>query len=149
MSRLSIREFLAVLVALHLSIHAAGAQAPRAVESPITVFVAKKIVTMDPGWPVATAVAVQDGKILSVGSLEDLKPWLIGRKHTIDRTFADKVVFPGLIEAHGHPIIGGTSLTRPLLTSLPTPSPYGPAFPGVKTREKAVAQLREYVAKAK
>src|SRR3990167_5131875 len=42
----------------------------------ITVFVAKKIITMDPMWPEATAVAVQNGKILSVGSLEDLKPWL-------------------------------------------------------------------------
>jgi predicted amidohydrolase YtcJ len=115
----------------------------------VTVFIAKKIVTMDPGWPSATAVAVKDGRILSVGSLDELKPWLDREPHTIDRTFADKILFPGFVEAHGHPMIGGTSLTRPLLTYLPTPNPYGPPFPGVKTKAAALAKLKEYVSKAK
>ena len=117
--------------------------------SAITVFIAKKIVTMDPGWPIATAVAVQDGRVLSVGSLDELEPWLDKIPHTIDRTFADKILFPGFIEPHGHPLLGGTSLTRPLLTYLPTPSPYGPPFPGVKTKAAAMAKLREYVGQAK
>jgi len=56
----------------------------------ITVFVAKKIVTMDPTQPTATAVAVRDGQILSVGSLPDLEPWLKNNKHTIDEQFKDK-----------------------------------------------------------
>ena len=38
-----------------------------ALSGKITVFTAKKIVTMDPGWPEGTAVAVMDGRILSVG----------------------------------------------------------------------------------
>ncbi len=116
---------------------------------PITVFIAKKIITMDPGWPSATAVAVRDGKILSVGSLDDLQPWLKSAPHTIDRSFADKILMPGFIEPHGHPVLGGISLTRPLLTYLLTPSPYGTPFPGVKTVGEAAAQLREYVAQAK
>lgn len=115
----------------------------------ITVFTAKKIVTMDPGWPSATAVAVRGGKILSVGSIEDLQPWLKSAPYKIDRTFADKILLPGLIEAHGHPVLGGTEMTLPLLTYMPTPSPYGPAFPGVKTKKQALAKLREYVGKAK
>ena len=115
----------------------------------ITVFVAKKVITMDPGWPEATAIAVRDGKILSVGSLDDLKPWLDSNPHRVDRTCAGKVILPGLIEPHGHPIIGGITLTRPLLTYLPVPSPYGPAFPGVKTPEEAASRLRQYVAEAK
>ncbi len=117
--------------------------------STTTVFIAKKVVTMDPGWPTATAIAVKDGRVLSVGSLEDLKPWLGKNSHTIDKTFADKILFPGFIEAHGHPLIGGTSLTRPLLTYLPMPSPYGPSFPGVKTKAEAMAKLAEYVSAAK
>ena len=32
----------------------------------VTVYTARKIVTMDPGWPQATAVAVKDRRILSV-----------------------------------------------------------------------------------
>ena len=42
----------------------------------ITVFVAKKIITMTEAQPEATAVAVRDGIILEVGSLDSLKPWL-------------------------------------------------------------------------
>ncbi len=115
---------------------------------PVTVFVARKVITMDAGWPSATAVAVRDGKILSVGSLEELEPWLKTAPYKIDRTFADKILLPGFIESHGHPLLGGTSITRPLLTYLPTPNPYGPAFPGVKTQAEAAAKLAEYVKQA-
>src|SRR5258708_4346201 len=86
----------------------AGQPGPR----PITVFVAKQIHTMDAGWPEATAVAVQGGKILSVGSLDDVKLDLGKRPHKIDDTFKDKVLMPGFIEAHSHPLIGGILLTR-------------------------------------
>ncbi len=115
----------------------------------ITVFTAKKIITMNPSWPEATAVAVQNGKILSVGSLEDLKPWLDKFPHKIDNTFENKVLLPGFIEAHGHPIIGGTAMTRPLLTYLPVPNPYGPAFPGVKSKKDALEKLGEYAKQMK
>jgi hypothetical protein len=139
---------LGVMPALVWAAGPAWAQS-KAGPSAITVFVAEKVITMDPGWPEATAVAVRDGKILSVGSLDDLGPWLDASPHRVDRTCAGKVLLPGLIEPHGHPIIGGTTITRPLLTYLPMPSPYGPAFPGVKTPEEAMARLRLYVAGAK
>jgi predicted amidohydrolase YtcJ len=143
--RLAISRFaLAAIAAIALGSVSAAAQDNGA----ITVFVAKKIVTMDPGWPAGTAVAVKDGRVLSVGTLDDLKPWLDKSPYTIDRTFADKILLPGFVEAHGHPIIGGTALTRPLLTYLPEPSPYGPGFPGVKTKPEALAKLREYVSRA-
>jgi predicted amidohydrolase YtcJ len=115
----------------------------------ITVFVAKKIITMDPGWPEGTAVAVRDGKILSVGSLDDLQPWLKSAPSRIDRTFADKTLMPGFIEPHGHPINGSLPMTLPLLTAFPVDNPYGAAFPGVKTQAEAFAKLAEYVAQAK
>lgn len=115
----------------------------------VTVFTARKIVTMDPGWPEATAVAVKDGKILSVGTLEDIKPWLDRYPHKIDNQFESSVIYPGFVEAHSHPVIGATSLTRPPLSYFPTPNPYGPAFPGVKTRQAALAKLAEYVAASK
>ncbi len=147
-SKAAIRIGAAALTAL-VAIPLASAPARAEEGHAITVFVARKIITMDPGWPLATAVAVQDGRVLSVGSLADLEPWLAHFPHTLDRTFANKILLPGFIEPHGHPVLGGTSLTRPLLTYLPTPNPYGPAFPGVKTKLAAFAKLREYVANAK
>jgi predicted amidohydrolase YtcJ len=71
-----------------------------------TVFVAKKIVTMDPTRPTATAVAVRGGRILGVGSVADLDPWLKSGPHVIDERFKDKVLMPGLIDPHMHPILG-------------------------------------------
>ena len=115
----------------------------------ITVFVAKKVITMDAGWPSSTAVAVRDGKILSVGSLDELQPWLKTAPYKIDRTFANKILLPGFVEAHGHPFLGGSTITRPLLTYLPMANPYGPEFPGVKTQAEAAAKLTEYVKQAK
>ncbi len=126
----------------------APAAAVPAATDRVAVFVAKKIVTMDPGWPEASAVAVQNGRILSVGSLDDLKPWLDKYPHDIDQRFADKVIYPGFIEPHGHPLIGAISLSRSPLTYFPLANPYGPPFPGVKTKE-AMAKLKDYVAAAK
>lgn len=111
----------------------------------ITVYVAKKIITMEPSGPEATAVAVRNGKILSVGSLEDLQPWLSKSPYNVDKTFADKIMMPGFIEPHGHPLLGGTALTRPLLSYMPVANPYGKEFPGVKTKEEAFARLKSYL----
>jgi predicted amidohydrolase YtcJ len=132
-------------VSMILTSTAYSADAKTTSSSPITVYIAKKIITMDPGWPEATAVAVRDGKILSVGSLADLQPWLNKFPYTIDKTFADKIIMPGFIEAHGHPLVGGTAMSRPLLTYLPVPNPYGPPFPGVKTKAEAMAMLQKYL----
>ena len=51
---------------------------------------------MDPALPAATAAAVRGDRIVSVGSLQSLAPWLEKYPHEIDRTFADDVLLPGL-----------------------------------------------------
>ena len=103
---------------------------PQEATDKITVYVARKIVTMDPGWPTATAVAVKDGRILSVGTLEDLKPWLDRFPYEIDKRFARQVIYPGFVEAHGHPVMGSVAISLPPLTYFPLRNPYGPDFPG-------------------
>ncbi len=42
----------------------------------ITVFTARSVRTMEPSMPTAEAVAVRDGRIVEVGTLETLRPWL-------------------------------------------------------------------------
>ena len=71
--------------------------------SDITVFRATKIITMDINRPVATHVAVQDGKILAVGGADCADEW--GAVHHDDR-LADTVLMPGLIEGHAHMMAG-------------------------------------------
>ena len=146
--RVTLLSLLGLLTAPFL-VHG-GVSTATAAESLVTVYRAKKFYTMDPGWPQAAVVAVQDGKILSVGrDLEDLQPWLKGREFKLDETLKDKIVLPGFIEAHGHPLLGGLLLNFPLISYLPTAQPYGPDFPGVKTPDEALALVKKYVSEAK
>lgn len=88
-------------------------------ERELTVFTAKKVVTMDPDNPDATAVAVQGRRIAAVGSLESLQPWLDARSHVIDDRFRDKVLMPGLIDPHLHPILGAIQFGTTWITPDP------------------------------
>ena len=63
--------------------------------SAITVFSAKKIITMNPARPHATHVAVKDGKVLATGTIDEIAGW---GNYTLDDSFADKVIMPGLVE---------------------------------------------------
>ena len=71
--------------------------------SNITVFAAKKFITMDPNTPEVTHVAVRDGRILALGGKECANEW--GSVHHDDR-LADTIVMPGLVEGHAHMMAG-------------------------------------------
>ncbi|MBV8136717.1 MAG: amidohydrolase [Deltaproteobacteria bacterium] len=110
--------------------------------SDITVFVARRILTMDPGRPTASAIAVRDGRILSVGTIESMQPWLRRYSHTIDETFADLVLLPGFIDPHTHLAQSGTYMFLNYLGPIPSPAPdrINPALP---TRDAVMARLHE------
>ena len=79
--------------------------APSAADAPTRVFTARKILTMESANPTATAVAVAGDRILAVGSLEDVKKALADRPFSLDERFAGKILMPGLIEQHLHPLL--------------------------------------------
>ena len=62
--------------------------------SSTTIFSAKKIHTMNSYQPVATLVAVRDGRILGVGALDELGHW---GDYTLDEIFAVKILVPGFV----------------------------------------------------
>ncbi len=72
--------------------------------SNITIFSAKKIITMNNYLPEATHVAVRDGKVLGVGSLDQLAGW---GDYSLDEQFSEKVLLPGFVEGHCHAMEGG------------------------------------------
>ena len=57
------------------------------------------IITMNPGQPRARAVAVRQGRILAVGTEEDVRPYENGSQ-TVDLN--GNTVLPGLIDSHVH-----------------------------------------------
>lgn len=71
--------------------------------SGITVFQARKIITMDPNQPSATHVAVRDGKILAVGGSDCANQWGVVDH---DDSFVNAVLMPGFVEGHCHMMSG-------------------------------------------
>ncbi|WP_171126754.1 amidohydrolase [Ruegeria sp. HKCCA4707] len=94
-----------------------------------TVYVGKEIVTMNPDVPVAEAVAVKDGRIVDVGALADIEQRLPKRSYAIDRGFEDKVIVPGFIEQHLHPLLGALVMMSDAIISIEdweTPNGFAP-----------------------
>ena len=83
---------------------------------PMRVYTARSIITMDESLPRARAVAVADGRILAVGNLETMGAWLAAREYEIDRRFADKILVPGLIDNHLHPLMATMLLNTRWIT---------------------------------
>lgn len=61
-----------------------------------------KIYTVDPAHTVAEALAVKDGRLLFVGTSKDAQAW-VGPKTRVEDA-GGRLVLPGLIDAHIHPL---------------------------------------------
>lgn len=71
------------------------------------VLVNGKVYTAEPGQALMQAVAVKDGKILQVGSDAQINALADANTQRID--LAGKVLMPGMIDTHSHPIAGGSA----------------------------------------
>ena len=107
--------------------------------SDTVIYLARRIITMNPGLPFAEAVAVQGDRILGVGDLAELRSW---GPHTIDETFVDHVITPGFIEAHSHNMTGGM-WANTYLGFFDRRDPNGKVWAGCKTIEAVQERLRE------
>jgi predicted amidohydrolase YtcJ len=110
---------------------------------PITIFEAKKIVTLHDVVPEATHVAVRDGRVLGAGALEDLAGW---GDYTLDDTFKDLVIVPGLIEAHNH-IWEGIAAFLPYVGYFDRPAVDGSTLKGITNFDDMIAYLKAEDAK--
>lgn len=108
----------------------------------ITVFRARKVVTMDPGRPHAEAIAVMDGRVVSTGTLESMRPWLSRHEHTIDDTLAGKVILPGLIDPHTHFSMSSGFMALVYVGPIESPGPNG-MNPALHSHEAVVSKLRQ------
>ncbi len=108
-----------------------------------TVFTARRIITMNPAYPSAEAVAVKGDRILAVGSVDELRAW---GQHSLDDTFADHVLVPGFVEAHSHAMGGGT-WDHVYVGYFDRSDPDGVVWAGCKTIDAVVQRLRDTASK--
>jgi predicted amidohydrolase YtcJ len=111
----------------------------------LRVFTASRVHTMDPGRPHATAIAVADGRIVSVGDFDSMQPWLRRHPHEIDDRYADKIILPGFVDPHTHLRMSGTFMDLHYVGPIDSASAHG-TRPGLPTRDDVVAELRRLVA---
>ncbi len=113
-----------------------------------TIFRAKEIITLDPARPSATAVAVLGDRILAVGSLEELKAAAGGQPYIIDDTFADKVIAPGFLAQHDHPLLTGLTMMSEIIAIEDWVLPSG-TIPAAQNQNDYRKRLAEANAKLK
>ena len=109
----------------------------------IDIFGAKKVLTMNPDCPEATAVAVRDGMILEVGSMESLKPWTAEHEHQVRTDFEHQILMPGLIDPHLHPVMAAVLLPMQFITAMEWKFPWE-TVPATTTPDSYVGLLKKY-----
>jgi predicted amidohydrolase YtcJ len=105
----------------------------------VHVLTARKILTMNPRQPVATHVAIRDGKILSVGTLDDIRQWTDAAP---DTRFADHVLMPGLVEGHSH-LMEGAMWSAVYVGYYERRGPDGTRWPGLQSLDAVIERLQE------
>ena len=104
-----------------------------------TIFVAKKIITMNPARPEVTHVAVRDGRIVGAGSLKELEGF---GDYQLDDRFIDKVLMPGMVEGHCHSVEG--KWWRYVYCGFhDRMDPHGKVWSGLKSIDDVIARLKE------
>lgn len=108
----------------------------------LTVYTARRIYTMDPGRPVAQAIAVMNGRVVSTGTLASLQPWLEAYEHIIDDRFSNKIITPGFIDPHTHFYSSAGYLALHYIGPIDSHGPRG-WNKGLSTREQVHDKLRQ------
>ncbi|MBI3792340.1 MAG: amidohydrolase [Gemmatimonadetes bacterium] len=78
---------------------------PQPFETPELVLVNGDLLTQDPALPRAEALAIARGRIVAIGSNADMRA--LARAGTTITDLGRKVVIPGVIDAHNHPVYAG------------------------------------------
>ncbi|OXI79519.1 amidohydrolase [Burkholderia sp. AU31652] len=111
--------------------------------APVTVFTARRILTMNPAQPSATHVAVRDGRILAVGDAADAATWHARfGACTTDDTLRDKVLMPGLVEGHCH-LMEGAMWDAVYVGYYDRRGPDGTLWPGLRLLDAVLERLAE------
>jgi predicted amidohydrolase YtcJ len=121
------------------------ATGPPAPDDHLRVFVARRVLTMEPERPEAAAIAVASGRIVALGSLSEVRSTLGDRPYELDTSFRDHVLLPGFVDPHIHPTLAATILPIEIVSAMEWTTPAG-RTQAVRGREAFLARLRELAA---
>ena len=105
-----------------------------------TIFTAREILTLDPDKPTAEAVAVVGGRILAVGTLDELKAAAGDQPYSVDKRFAGQIIVPGFIAQHDHPFLAALTMKSEIISIEDWVLPSG-TVPAARNHEAYIARL--------
>jgi predicted amidohydrolase YtcJ len=79
------------------------------------------VLTVNEQQPTAEAIAVSDGRIVAVGTRAEVEGWIGPETKTVD--LDGTCVMPGLVEAHGHPLMEAIVLSDRMVDIRPVTLP--------------------------
>ncbi len=118
-----------------------AATGPPAPDPALRIVTARRIHTLDPERPIAQAVAIESGRIVAVGSLDEVREALGERAAERDDALRDLVLLPGFIDPHIHPVLAATILPMDIVSAMAWTTPRG-VTERVVGREAFQARLR-------
>ncbi|NKB98392.1 MAG: amidohydrolase family protein [Pseudomonadales bacterium] len=95
----------------------------------LTLFPARSVITMNPSAPIAEAILVRDDRIVEVGGLDQMAPWLNKHDHVVDDRYKNDVICPGFIDPHLHPTMAAVLLPMEFITAMKWKLPWGEVEP--------------------
>jgi len=101
-------SIIAILIVLVLAGAVPVLLAAQAQPQPETILFNGKIITVDAKFSYAQAIAISDGKILAVGSNDEIRKLAGAGTRQLD--LHDKAVIPGLMDNHLHGAGGGAGV---------------------------------------
>ncbi|MGV0604853.1 amidohydrolase [Mycolicibacterium sp. XJ1904] len=102
---------------------------------PADLVIRGTVLTVDENQPTAEALAVSDGRIVAVGSRNEIDGWIGPNTEARD---IEGCVMPGFVEAHGHPLMEAIVLSERMVDIRPVTLPIA---------DDVVAAIRAEVAK--
>jgi predicted amidohydrolase YtcJ len=102
---------------------------PARAQSPDTILINGKIVTVDARATVAQALAIRDGRIVALGGSAEIRKLAGPRSRVID--LQGRTVIPGLIDSHLHAIRAALSFSTEV------------NWIGVRTLKEALGRINE------
>ena len=92
------------------------------------------VLTVDDARPTAEALAVADGRVVAIGSRADVAGWVGPDTEVVE--LGDGCVMPGLVEAHGHPLMEAVVLSDRMVDIRPVT---------MRSADDVVAAIRQEV----
>lgn len=114
----------------------------------IVIYPAQKVITMASAQKEAAAVSVRGKTIIGVGTVEQLKHQAGQATVKINEQFKDKIIMPGFIDQHLHPVLGALTLATEVIATEDWNLP-DRTFKAANSPEEYLAALRQAEANLK